>query len=121
MTKATKLNHAMIGSLQSGGIGYAIDAAIREVMADCDRRPGLKKARTVTVKLTFTPAASALAEGPAALGTVGVKAGVTTSMPGRAGDEEYLNVAHDNTEDGEVEIIATFAQDSLFSGQKAGN
>lgn len=114
MTKATKLNHKMIGALQGGGIGFAIDAAIREVLADCDRRPGLIKPRTVTIKLTLTPAGGALQEGGSGLGTVGVKAAVATTVPGRSGEQEFLNVGHDNTEDGEVEIVATFAQDTLF-------
>ncbi|OLV20179.1 hypothetical protein [Deinococcus marmoris] len=112
--KAPPLTHDTIGELEAGGIGYAINAAIEEMMADCSRRPGLEKARTVTITLKFKPRASTLDQGRAGLNSVGVLADVKTSSPPRASSGEFLNVAESIGADGKPVIQATFAQMPLL-------
>ena len=113
-----KLTHETFGELQQGAIGYAFDTAVREVMADCERRPGLKKPRTVTLKITFTPAANTLDMGQDKLDTIGIVAGVATSTPGRSGGVEYLNVSQGADANGEPEVSAVFAQDTLLDARR---
>ena len=112
-----KLNHETIGDLQGGGIGYAIDQALRDALRDCEGRPGLNKVRDVTITVSLVPAASGLQDGHG-LSTVGVKAKVKVSMPPRAGEVDFLTVERDVTPEGEPEIIANFAQEPLLRAQK---
>lgn len=112
--KAPALNHQTIGELEAGAIGYAIDKAIAEAMADCARRPSLETARTITVTLKVKPKASGLDEGRPGLTSVGVQAAVKVSTPPRAGGEEFLNVASGVDAAGEPLTEATFAMTPLL-------
>lgn len=109
------LTHESIGELEQGGIGYAIDTALREALQDCARRPGLETARTVTITVKFKPKSNNLDEGQPGLKNVGVQASVKVATPPRAGGEEFLNVATaaDPTT-GEVVTQASFAQVPLL-------
>lgn len=113
-----KLNHETIGELQGGGIGYAIDQALNEAMRDCENRPGLTKARTVTVTVELAPASGALQDGANNLTTVDIKAKVKVAVPVRAGGSDFLTVSRDADAEGEVQIIANFAQEPLLRAQK---
>jgi hypothetical protein len=113
-----KLNSKTIGDLQGGGIGYAIDQAIGEAMRDCENRPGMNKARLVTVQIALTPAGGALQDGANSLGTVGVKAQVKVAVPNRVGDTDFLSVASGANTDGEVEVTAHFVQLPLLNGRE---
>lgn len=44
-----------LGKIDDGRLAVAIEQALRRVAADMDDRPGLKKPRTVTLKLNFVP------------------------------------------------------------------
>ncbi|CAM4161396.1 hypothetical protein [Deinococcus marmoris] len=120
---ASKLTHDTIGNLQAGAIGYAIDRAIGEAMHDCERRPGLDKPRTVTIKLTLKPAQVKGLDNAASdtLNTIGIAAQVAVSTPARSAGAEFLNVSPGVNEDGEPEIHAVFAQEGLFVTRKEGN
>lgn len=111
---ATPLNHKTIGELEAGGIGYAIDKALQEVMSDCARRPGLESARSVTITVKFKPKANTLDEGRPGLANVGIQASVKTSVPPRAGSEEFLNVRAGVDGAGEPLTEATFAMTPLL-------
>lgn len=108
------LTHANIGELEAGGIGYAIDRALEEALADCARRPTLKKDRMVTIVIKVSPIADSLDQGPAGLKTVGIQAAVKLSTPPRAGNGEFLNVATGINAAGEVVTQASFVQVPLL-------
>jgi len=44
-----------IKDLGKGAAGPAIDEALQRIMADCEDRPGDKKKRVLTIKITATP------------------------------------------------------------------
>ncbi|MVN88332.1 hypothetical protein GO986_16425 [Deinococcus sp. HMF7620] len=108
--KAPALNHKTLGELEVGGIGYAIDMAIAEAMADCARRPTLDSARTVTIVVKFRPKANSLDQGRPGLNNVGVQAAVKLTKPAQSGNEEFLNVHSGVSTTGEPITEATFSQ-----------
>lgn len=114
MSEHLEFGHTSIGELQGGGIGYAIDQAIAEAITDCQRRPGLTKARKVTIQIDLTPQSSSLDTTGPGLKAVGIKAGVKTSMPPRAGEEEFLAVGTGVDINGEAEPKARFTQAPLL-------
>ncbi|WP_034382980.1 hypothetical protein [Deinococcus sp. YIM 77859] len=120
--ESTKLTHSTIGNLQGGGIGYVIDDAINRAMQDCERRPGLKKARVVNIQIEFTPVVAQGLDGKSdAFSTVGVTPKVAVKVPLQAADAEFLHVSPGVTADGEPEIAAVFSQEDLFVALKEGN
>lgn len=123
MNAATKLTHDTIGHLQAGAFGPAIDDAINKCMTDCEHRPGLKKARTLVIQLTFTPTPAQGMEGAAAsLSTVGILAFCQPKLPPQSTSGEFLHVSPGVTDDGEPEVAAVFAQEGLFvQARKEGN
>ncbi len=44
-----------LGKIDDGRLAIAMEQALRRVAADIDDRPGLKKPRTVVLKLAFVP------------------------------------------------------------------
>ncbi|MCD0160110.1 hypothetical protein IHN63_02190 [Deinococcus sp. 6YEL10] len=112
--KALGLNHQTIGELEGGGMAYAIDKALGELMIDCQRRPGLSKPRKLTLTVTITPNANTLDDGGQGLKGVEVKADVKTAFPSRASSGEYLNVTQSADVNGEPQVEATFAVTPLL-------
>ena len=49
------LTLATLGSLQDNMFGRAVDEGLRQCFVDCDDRPGLNKARRVTVTVDVYP------------------------------------------------------------------
>ncbi|GGB69086.1 hypothetical protein [Deinococcus soli (ex Cha et al. 2016)] len=114
--KPPVMTHHNIGQLERGGIGYTIDTALAEAMADCRSRPSLTAKRTVVLKLTFSPQDNSLDEGRPGLSAVDVQAEVKVSLPARKGGVETLAVRSGVGASGKVETQAVFIQPPLFPG-----
>lgn len=119
----TKLTHDTIGNLQGGAIGEVINEAINKAMKDCEDRPGLDKARTVTVKVSFRPMQNKGLDGARTFNTVAVSPAVTVSTPPQAAGAEFLAVSPGATANGEPEVSAVFVLEGLFvaPATKEGN
>lgn len=48
-------NTAYLAHIDGGRVRVGLDEAIRRAYSDCEDRPGLKKARKVTLEITITP------------------------------------------------------------------
>lgn len=70
--KRCVLNSDTLGKLADGLVGKIIDGELRAIHDDMHDRGHDQKARTLTIKLTFTPDAN---------GIVDVKANVTKKLP----------------------------------------
>lgn len=114
--KPIAITHQTIGQLERGGIGYAIDATIREVLKDCAARPSLSAKRTLTITVSFTPQANSLDEGRPGLNAVDIQAGVKCTLPARKGGTETLGVTSGVGVSGQNETQAFFTQPPLFPG-----
>lgn len=114
--KPISINHKTIGQLERGGIGHAIDTAIREVMSDCAARPALTAKRTLTITVSFTPEANSLDQGRPGLNGVGLQAQVKVALPARKGGTETLGVTSGVGVTGQTETQAFFTQPPLFPG-----
>lgn len=113
--KAPGLKHNTIGELEGGGIGYAIDRSIAEVLADCGNRPALNKARTVTITVKLTPTANnSLDAGTGGMTGVAIEASVKHALPPRAGGVEILGVRAGVDTNGEALTEAVFTQVPLL-------
>lgn len=114
--KPIPVTYQTIGQLERGGIGYAIDTAIREVLNDCTARPALTAKRTLTITVSFTPEANSLDQGRPGLNGVGLQAQVKVALPARKGGTETLAVVTGVGVNGQPETQAVFIQPPLFPG-----
>jgi hypothetical protein len=112
-----KLDHTTIGSLSAGGVGHAINTAIKEALRDCENRPALNKARTVNIQIEFTPAGDSLQDGAVQLGAVSVCAKVKTTTPIRAGNTDLLSAQSGADAHGEPVVTAHFTQLPMFGAE----
>lgn len=69
------LRTASLADVRDGMLAHQLDGELVKVHADCVDRPNLKKARTITLSITFTPV------GDDPLDGVDVEFSVKTSLP----------------------------------------
>lgn len=74
-----KLSTATLSKLDGGRIDGGFTKAIERAMADCDNRPGLDKARKVTMEFSITPCAGE----KGLLETCNVSCKITETLPPR--------------------------------------
>lgn len=110
----TRLKLSTLGRLQGGAFGPAVDAELEKALADCDSRPGLDKARRVTITLEIRPAGSAT-EGNGALNTLEIRAAARAVLPPQVTRHEYLDFAVAAKPGGGDEPRAIFAQGTLYN------
>lgn len=113
--KAPALTHQSIGELEQGAIGHAINKLLAELMADCRNRPGLEKARTLTITVKVTPKSNdSLDLGGGGLAGVAVSASAKHSVPPQSGGVEILSVRDGANLNGEPITEAVFTMQPLL-------
>lgn len=69
------LRTASLADVRGGMLAHQLDSELVKIHSDCVDRPGLKKARTITLSITFTPV------GDDPLDGVDVEFSVKSSLP----------------------------------------
>ncbi len=119
MPETTKqsLSASTLHTLDDGMVGRVVDAAIQEALRDCEDRPGLNKARKVTIQLEVTPLQDKRSH---ALRGVNTTVQVKATVPATGTRTEFLYTSHD-TSAGKVDAALPSAhQDSMFD-ERQGN
>jgi hypothetical protein len=112
------LSLATLGQLDDGTVGAVVDAAIADILKDCDDRPGLKKARRVTLEVSFEPVVD---ERSFVLKGVDVSAQVKLSVPAQTMREQYLQTSLDTAVNRLEAHLPDAHQDSMFTETKERN
>ncbi len=85
-----KLTLATLGQLDDGTVGAVVNAAITDALKDCDDRPGLKKARKITLEVSFEPVVD---ERSFVLKGVDIDTKVKLTVPAQELREQYLRTS----------------------------
>ena len=105
-----ELSWQSLGEINEGTLGMAIDLALAEVLKDCNERPGLGKAREVSIKLKLLPQS---VQNP--FDVVSISAEITKKLPGRSTLVENLSIKKVVNDAGEVTAVIAEVDD----GQQA--
>lgn len=107
-----KLSLETLGQLDEGTVSAVVDAAIADMLKDCDDRPGLTKARKLTLEVSFVPVVD---ERSFALRGVDISTTVKSSVPAQTIRELYLQTTLDTSVNQLQANFSDVSQGSLYS------
>lgn len=84
-------NTESLARLDGGRLRVGLDLALKRLVDDCADRPGLKKARRVTLEIEILP----VMEGGGELDSVIVEFGIKERIPARSSKAYNMRAGHD--------------------------
>ena len=113
------LSAATLHRLDDGLVGKVIDEALQKILTDCEDRPGLGKARKVTVEIELKPE---LDERSNALRGVDSTVVVKASIPATGTRTEFLYTSYDTSGKKVDAALPNSHQDGInFDSEREGN
>lgn len=107
-----KLSLETLGQLDDGTVSAVVDAAIADMLKDCDDRPGLTKARKLTLEVSFLPVVD---ERSFVFKGVDISTTVKASVPAQTIREQYLQTTLDTSVNQLQANFSDVSQGSLYS------